>query len=50
MSAYVRNVLDSFDYSFIGRDTFAPQPFTNSTLYVVPLEPRNYGLQIRKRF
>lgn len=50
VSAYVRNLLDSFDHTLIGREAFAPQPFTSSTLYVVPLEPRNYGLQIRKRF
>lgn len=50
VSAYVRNVLDSFDYTLIGRDFVAPTPFNNNTLYVVPLEPRNYGLQVRKRF
>ncbi|MBU3670929.1 MAG: TonB-dependent receptor [Sinobacteraceae bacterium] len=50
VSAYVRNVFDSFDYTLIGRDFVAPVPFTNNTLYVVPLEPRNVGLQVRKRF
>ena len=50
VSAYVRNVFDSFDYSIIGREAFAPLPFTSRTLYVVPLEPRNYGMVVRKRF
>lgn len=50
VSAYVRNLFDTYDYSIVGREAFAPLPFTSSTLYVVPLEPRNYGLIVRKRF
>jgi iron complex outermembrane receptor protein len=50
VSAYVRNVFDTYDYSLVGREAFAPLPFTASTLYVVPLEPRNYGMIVRKRF
>ena len=50
VSAYIRNVLDTFDYAILGREAFAPQPFTSNTLYAVPLEPRTYGMVVRKRF
>jgi len=50
ITAYVRNVFDSFDYTIIAREAFAPLPFTRDTLYVVPLEPRTFGMIVRKRF
>ncbi len=50
ISAYVRNLFDTYDYTLIVRDAFAPLPFTSDTLYVVPLEPRNFGVIVRKKF
>ena len=49
VTGYVRNVLDSYDYSNINRDQFTTS-FTPDTLYVVPLEPRVYGAVLTKRF
>lgn len=49
LTGYVRNVLDSFDYTIISRNQFAPAP-TSDTLFVVPLEPRTFGVIVTKRF
>jgi iron complex outermembrane receptor protein len=49
VTGYVRNVLDSYDYSNISRDQFATS-FTSDTLYVVPLEPRVFGAVLTKKF
>lgn len=48
IAAYVRNVLDSFDYSQIFYGGFVAQ--TPNNLFVTPLEPRTYGLVVSKRF
>lgn len=48
-TGYVRNVFDSFDYSIIIRNQFAPAP-TPDTLFLVPLEPRTFRMIVTKRF
>jgi len=50
-AAYVRNVLDSLDYTLLGRDAFAPSPTpTPADTYGVPLEPRTFGVVVTRRF
>lgn len=50
LTFYVENVGDSFDYNYVSRSTFAAQPFDESSLYVHPLNPRKFGLRVRKEF
>lgn len=48
ISAYVRNVLDRFDYSEISYGSFVA--LTPDNLFVKPLEPRTYGLVVTRTF
>jgi iron complex outermembrane receptor protein len=48
VSGYVRNVLDSFDYTSIAYGAFVPE--TPGSLLVQPLEPRMYGVVASKTF
>jgi outer membrane receptor protein involved in Fe transport len=48
VSAFVRNALDSFDYTAIGYNGFvAPTP---ADLLVTPLEPRTFGVAVSHSF
>jgi iron complex outermembrane receptor protein len=48
VSGYVRNLLDSFDYTNIAYDAFVAE--TPSSLFVTPLEPRTYSVTVSKTF
>jgi len=48
LSAYVRNALDSFDYSNVAYRPFLAE--SPDTRLVRPLAPRNYGIVISKNF
>jgi iron complex outermembrane receptor protein len=48
VTAYVRNVLNSYDYTSISYDGFVAE--TPSALLVTPLEPRTYGFILSKKF
>jgi|GEM_PF-2984401 len=50
LTFYVENVGDSFDYNYISRGPFTAQPFTDESLFVQPLNPRKFGLRVRKDF
>lgn len=44
-TAYVNNLFDSFDYSYISSD-----PFIGGDVFVVPLAPRQFGVRASRRF
>jgi iron complex outermembrane receptor protein len=48
VSGYVRNVLNSFDYTSISYGAFVAE--TPNSLLVQPLEPRTYGVVVSKTF
>ena len=45
LTAYVNNLFDSFDYSYISSD-----PFLGGDVFVVPLAPRQFGVRASRAF
>lgn len=49
VTGYVRNLADSYDYAQIAREPFLPTVAPETT-FVIPLEPRTFGLIVSKTF